>query len=464
LSISFGSIGTGLPKDIVQQLLKAEQVPIEQLQVRKAKIENKKKLLEELSGHVSSLRDNLGRNKSAKEFRELKVKTDDKLVGVTIDKAAAIPGSYKLEVLELAEKTSVITNGVPDKDDTYIGVGYIEYELPNGDVKEVFIDPEHGTLSGIAKAINEDPDNGMQATVVNDGIDPDAPFRLIISIEGTGEGNQASFPYLYFIDGEMDLFLEGERTAKNARIKLDGFEMSVPSNKLNDLIPGVTLDLKKAVPGEEVNIEITEDAGKVTEKFNEMIESINKVLTFINQQNNLDENSDTSSSLGGDLTLQTLQSRIRSAIFTGIKTRDGVKRLSDLGISFQRDGLLKFEQKRFENSISGDYRAASEILIGAIQEDGTKSKGFFDNLYDVANLALRQPGGTIGSRKRGLISRINQIDRQIEQKERLVEQKEQILKRRFSRLEETMSRIKSQGQGLAGIGGGQNANIIQQLG
>jgi flagellar hook-associated protein 2 len=413
---------------------------------------------------VDGLRQNLAANKNAKEFRELKYKADDKLVGVTIDKAIAKPGNYKLEILELAEKTSVITNGVPDKDETYLGVGYIEYELPNGDVKEVYIDPEHGTLSGIANAINEDPDNGMQATVVNDGIDPDAPYRLILSIEGTGDSNQASFPYLYFIDGEMDLFLEGERQAKNARIKLDGFEMSVPTNKLNELIPGVTLDLKKASPGEEINIEITEDAEKVTEKFTEMITAINTVLTFINDQNNLDENSDTSSTLGGDLTLQTLQSRLRNTIFKGIQTRDGVKRLSDLGISFQRNGLLKFEEKRFENSVTGDYRAASEILLGTILEDGKKVKGFFDNLHETTNLALQMPSGTIAARKRGLVSRITQIDRQIEQKERMVAQKEEILKKKFARLEETMSRIKAQGNGLSGIGGAQSNNVIQQLG
>jgi flagellar capping protein FliD len=41
------------------------------------------------------------------------------------------------------------------------------------------------------------------------------------------------------------IFLDNEREARDAKIKLDGFEIELPSNTATELIPGVTLDLKK---------------------------------------------------------------------------------------------------------------------------------------------------------------------------------------------------------------------------
>jgi flagellar hook-associated protein 2 len=67
----------------------------------------------------------------------------------------------------------------------------------------------------------------------------------------------------------------------------------LPSNTATELIPGVTLDLKKITNGEEVNIEITEDTPKIKEKVEDLIKNINEVLKFIKEQNTLDESSDS---------------------------------------------------------------------------------------------------------------------------------------------------------------------------
>src|SRR5690606_163143 len=114
---------------------------------------------------------------------------------------------------------------------------------------------EHSSLAGIAKLINGDTDNGMHANVVNSGDGTDEPWKLIISLEETGDGQKANFPNLYMVDGEVDIFFEGERAAQDAKVKLDGFEIELPSNTSTELIPGVTIDLKKAKPGEEVTID-----------------------------------------------------------------------------------------------------------------------------------------------------------------------------------------------------------------
>lgn len=464
MSISFGSINSGLPKNIVQQLVAAEKIPLQKMEESKDKINSKQSLLSDLTQRVEKLKSTIYANKGQRSFRELAINVSGKGISAQVDKNIAEPGTYQVEVVQLAQKSSAISNGVEDKDNTYLGVGYISYELPNGDVKEVYINEENSSLNGIAKLINADTENGMRATVIDSGDGSDSPYKIILSLENTGDGSKAKFPDLYLVDGEVDIWFDSHRDAQDAKVKLDGFEIEVPSNRATELIPGVTLDLKKAVPGEELTIEITEDVGKISEKINDLITSANDILSFIKEQNNMDETTDTSRTLGGDIALQTIESRVRTAVFSPVATDSGSRRVSEFGINFQRNGLLSLDAQKFEAALAENYKDVAQVIAGSYSMENGKVNGFIDNLEKVVDGALNRPSGTLTTRKEGLNSQIRQIDRRIENKQRQIEQKERVLKAKFARLEETISKIKSQGSGLAGLGGGGGFNPVQQLG
>jgi flagellar hook-associated protein 2 len=459
VGIAFGSINSGLPKDIVQQIIAAEKIPVKQMETRKAKIENKKNLLGDLIKRVEDLRGAVYANKSNRSFREFSVNVGGNGFTATVDKNTAVPGTYQIEVLQLAQKSSAISNGVEDKDNTYVGVGYLQYELPDGSTKEIYIDEDHATLSGIAKLINGDADNGMNANVVNSGDGTDEPWKIIITLDETGDGKKATFPNLYLVDGEVDIWFDGEREAQDAKVKLDGFEIEIPANSTTELIPGVTLDLKKAKPGEEITLDIKEDTTAMTQKIQELVDKMNNIIAFIKEQNAMDETTDTSQTLGGDITLQTLESRLRSTVFATVKTDAGSKRIGDLGLTFQRDGKLKLDQDKFQAALDNDIKTVGQVINGTYTLEGGKTFGFIDNLDKLVSDAMKSRGGILASRKDGLNSQIKQIDRRIENKERQIEKKENHLKAKFARLEETISRIKTQGSGLAGMG-----NPVTQLG
>ncbi|MEI8346866.1 MAG: flagellar filament capping protein FliD [Pseudomonadota bacterium] len=463
MGISFGSINTGLPKDIVQQLVAAEKIPITQMEGRKTKVEDKRKLVNELIKLVEGMRNDLSKNANATSFRELKVITNNELVDVVLDKNIAQPGTHRLEIEQLAQKSSALTSGFEDKDNSYIGVGYIQYTLPDGETRELYIDPENASLQGVANLINKNPQSGLRAAVINDGSGSDEPWRMLITLDKTGDDNRAEFPYFYFVDGEQDLYLEEEREAHDAVIKVDGFEVEVPDNVLKTLIPGATVEMKKARPGDEFSITITENKEAVTQKVKEIQDKINGVFAFIKQQNSLDDKSDTSRTLGGDSLLQSLESRLRAVVFRDIRTQYGVYRVGDVGITFQKDGLLKFEEEKFNALASQNYGVVSEIFTGSTDADGKRSPGYLENIQTVVTQVLRSPDGLLQSRKKNLDGNIEQIDRRIADKQRLIDQRERTLKDKFARLEQTISQIKSQGAGLAAMGQGM-ASPVAQLG
>lgn len=466
MAVSFGSINTGLPKDIVQKIVEAEKIPIEKLNVRKEKLNDKLKLMNELIGYVQELRDAQSKTESIIDLNEFKVLFNEEIVDVTVDKFNVKPGTYSLEVQQLAQNSSAMSVGLPDKNETYLGVGFIEYELPNGEEKSIYIDSDNSTLEGVAKLINQDEEIGMRATVINDGSGSDAPWRLILTIEDTGNSNNAEFPYFYLIDGEEDFFLDEERNAKNAIVKLDGFEFAIENNKSSDIIPGLAIDFKKAKPGEEFNISVISDPKAILEKIDSIVAALNKVLGFIIQQNTLDKDSDTSRTLGGNISLQSLESRIRNLIFSQVTTSEGPVRISDLGVSFQRNGLLKLEPKKMEGNIANNFQKVAEFFTGYYdKENEVNHLGFVKKMKKVVTSSLRYPDGLLNSNKNGITSRINQIDRQISEKERQLKQKEERLKLKFSRLESTMSRLRTQGQGMAAIAAQAGSfNPVQNLG
>ncbi len=440
MPIQFGSINTGLPPNIVDQLMEAERMPIKSIKVQKDKSETKMKLVEELTTKVSDIRKGLSELAGTRGFSDIKlVTTDPNVVQGTVDPQTYQPGNWNIEVVELAKKASAITNGFPDKDKTQVGTGYFRFKTPEGN-RDVYIDSKNNTLEGAAKAINQ-AKVGVRATIINDRKDKDYPYKMVLSADGVGEDKRVEYPRLYLLDGDQDVYFDSQLEAKNGVVKVDGFEFEIADNVLKDVIPGVTLELKSANPGRSVNVSVKEDQEVVSGKIKTFVDGINGVLGFIQQQNKLDKGTDTTKTLGGDGMLRSVEQRMRALIQNpqmGIKTP--IKTLNQLGIQFNRNGMLDFDQKRFNATLSRNPEGVQSFLIG----DGY-STGFISAMKrEIANL-LNPTFGPITNRSRGLKDKIDQFDRQIENKERQLGKKEEILRNKFARLEETMSRIKGQG-------------------
>lgn len=448
-TINFGGMASGLPPNIVEQLVEAEKIPIKNEENKKAKQENKLSLVTELETKLNEMRDSLKELAGTRGFRDVVLQTgDNNVVQGVVDPSAGVTGSWNVEVMELAQKAAAITNGFPDKDRTEIGVGYFEFDTAEGK-KEVYISGSNNTLEGAATAINN-ANVGLRATVLNDRKDPDYPYRLMISGVAVGGENSVSYPTLYFLDGDQDLYFDEEREAKNGRIKVDGFEFEVADNKVEDVIPGVTLELKQATPGKQVNLTVKEDMEVVSGKIKSFVDGVNGVLGFIQKQNSLNADSDTSSTLGGDGLLRNIENRLRRLVQNPqYGVAGSVNRLNQLGIEFNRSGTLNFEQEKFNKALVEDPGSVQAFLAG----DGFNT-GFIPAVKREVATLLDNAFGPVALRKRGLRDRIDQIDDRIAGQERRLAQKEKTLRRKFANLETTMSRLKSQMASVGAMGGG----------
>ncbi len=455
--ISLGTNIPGLPKDIVEQLMAAKRRPIVQLEKRKENEEARLKLISTLSEHLNGFNSKFNGLSTFSKFQELKGSVGEPdLLDISINKELAKPGEYRLEILDLAENSSMISNGFADPNKTDIGVGYFSYELPNGEEREVYIDGNENTLYGIAKKINAQKDLNLDALVVNDGTGEENSWRLIVNYKDTGEVNDAEFPNFYFIGGDEDFSLDQERPARNAVLKVNGFSIEFDKSKINELLPGITLDLKRSAPGKEFTLKIEADEVKIGEKIKSFVGNMNKIFSFIQDQNKLGEDTDTSKTLGGDITIQNIESMLRRLVITPLKTGKGTLRLNDIGITFQRDGTLSIKEEKLNQKLETDLDSVKEYFAG-INSNGN---GFAGKAMKMIQ-NYTKINGTVRAREDGIKRRIQDIEKQIESKERELEVTKKHLKRKFSKLEATLVRLRSQQQQVQATLGG--SSLLDQI-
>lgn len=452
-------------KQAVKATIDAEGEPIKALEKRKATEDAKLKLFADFKTKFSALTKSIDDIESFKKLRELKVDLGDGAgqMAVTVDKDKASPGNYEITIEELAARTSVMSNRFKDPEEAVLGTGFVVMNLPNGDSKEVFIEEEQGSLRGIAKAINDEADSPVRAAVVKDSSDPDEPWKLIMTAKKDGKGQQITFPEFYFLDGDKDFYLDDNHDAQNAVVKMDGFPIELESNDMSDFLPGVNVHLKQAKPDHPFTLTISEDVQKVSGKVKNMVDQVNTVLKFINDQNKVDKDSDTRTTFAGDSGLQTIEWRLRNMMHEGLGVGEPgsddfkVYFMSDIGIEFDKTGALSFKEDKFTKFMEKDFDKVSEMFTGPF--------GFAFQMKGLLKGYTQSGTGLLDQREAAIRSRIKNIDSQIEVKQRNLERRQQTLTEQYSRLEASLGALQRQSQylssALPGAGGG--GSIVQQL-
>src|SRR5690606_22140930 len=114
-----------------------------------------------------------------------------------------------------------------------------------------------------------------------------------------------------------------------------------------------------------VNVSVKEDLEVVSGKIKTFVDGVNGVLGFIQKQNALNADSDTSATLGGDGILRSIENRIRRLVQNPqLGVAGPIKRLAQLGIQFNRAGTLAFEQEKFNTALMKDPGAVQAFLAG----------------------------------------------------------------------------------------------------
>ena len=311
------------------------------------------------------------------------------------------------------------------------------------------------TLEDVATKIGE-AGVGVTATVINDGSDG-TPFRLSLSSREGGRGGAFSLD-----DGGLDLGLRNLAEAQDAVVFFGGanggeaITITGGSNTLQDVLPGVTIDLKAPSNG-PVSVTVGEDDGSVVEAVQGFVEGFNSLIESIDEHDSYNAETEERGLLLGDPAL----SRVKSALFNTVigansELTGQYKALSQVGITVGRGAKLQVDEAKLRSALADNPDAVRDLFT--FKQTGTVGEG--DDAEEVvvargvgvelSELLDRLTGGN------GPIDRqVEGIDGQLELNRRRIEGIDQTLARRrarlesqFAAMEQALSQLQGQSQAL----------------
>jgi len=428
---------------MVEQLIELEKMPIQQAEQRKEKYVEERSEIQQLQNILNELDGSLNGLKTKQDFFKLKLESSHPdIIDGTISNSALV-GSYDFEVRGMARTEKELAYGFPDKDKTPVGFGFMTIQRDDLTDKEVVIQPG-STLQDVANQIN-DAEAGVRAMVINTKYEPEG-FRLLVISEQSGKEAKIS------ID-EDTTFLEFKEqvTGRDLDVLFEDVLVRDEDNKLEELIEGVVLDIKRSEPGTRVQVSVNYDVEVTVESIEGFVEKYNQIAEFVHKQFEVDPETKRAGVLAGDGAVKTIMRQLQGALGLPVNTGSKFRTLADIGITTDpKLGTLNVDSSKVKSALAEDYEGVANLFI-----DSVDSQGVAGRLGERLR-SIRDPGnGVIRSRMRGLDQIIDGQDRDIERKQRMAEQREQTIRRRFSALEGRLSDLQGQGMQLQQRLGGQ---------
>ena len=444
--ISFSGLSSGLKSDeIIKASVEVARGPLKQLQAKEAVMRRQQEDFDGVRGLVTEL-STLGQSMdSLSEFSRVQGASDSAAV-VAVAGSDAQAGDYALQVLALAQAHRSYSDGVAERSvPGLLAPGSFSLQLGGGDVVAVQVDGS-STLDGVAAEVNA-AGLGVRASVLYDG----SQYRLIFAGSRSGAANALSF-----VEQGTALGLNRPENqaqkGQDAQIALDNLPpVSRPTNVVNDLLPGVSLQLL-APTAAPAAIHLTPDLAAAGAQVHRFVDAYNGLTARVQALSRFSGKADVNS-LVGDTTLRSLQQRLQALLAKPVRgTGSAYTTLAQLGIVTGKDGAVSIDDGQLQAALSADFLGVARLFV---QDFHSNTRGIAREVQDLAHQFSDGGTGALSSRSDGLSRRLRAMTRRESEMNHSVEVYERTMRRQFVDLEHKMAQLKAQGaaasQGFANL-------------
>lgn len=356
---------------IVTQLMSVERQPLQSIQKTIAGIDTRLSAFGKLQGQLSAFQDAAKALTRNTAWSATTATSSDENVARVTSGSTAVAGNYSLVVNHLAQRQTVAGASLSGPD-AVVGTGALTIQLgtlsggsfaADGARAAVDVQLDAGaTLADVRDAINA-KDAGVTASLVNDG----TGTRLMLRSDDTGLSNafrisasgDAGVTALAF-DPQAPTATAARMTVNplDAEVVVDGLTVTSASNKLEDVIQGVTIDLRKAAPATTIDVAVATDTGSLKTAVEKFVSAWNALNNTIGAQTRYDASSKTAGTLQGNGTVTSVQRQLR-AILQSTVGGSALGRLSDAGLEIQRDGSLVANATKLDAALASPDKLRS---------------------------------------------------------------------------------------------------------
>lgn len=281
--------------------------------------------------------------------------TDESLLTATAG-TTATPGVYNLTITNLAQAQSVASQGFADPG-TQIKEGTIGFRVGSGATTTITIGPSNNTLQGLVDSINNSGAD-VRASIINDG--SATPYRLVLTSTKSGEANTIAVTnnLTSGSGADIDPLASVLSEAKDARIQLGNGPGAITvrsdTNRVNNVLPGVTLNLLKADAGKEVTVTVANDTDGAKRAIQDFVDAYNKVIEFIDKRDDFSSDTNEAGVLLGSRDAADIQielSRVLTSPVPGVKPLANT--LSAIGVTLDEKGKLNIDSGKLDRILNG---------------------------------------------------------------------------------------------------------------
>ena len=448
-NVQFGGLITGLDVNaLISGLVKAEHRSVDVLQAQKVRYQAQDGVFTALISALGNLKSSAQGLSLANDFNKRSATSNDATVLTASADSTASVGSYSIVVDRLAAAKTIRSTSFAATTAT-IGTGTLTITVGSTNTS-VTVDGTNNTLTGLKDAINGSG-AAVTATIVNVGTSASADYRLVVQSKDTGTANAVTISGT--LSGGADPFSGGGevvQAAADALFSVNGLTVTRGSNTVSDVVTGITFTMLKAGDADGV-VETTDASAKVTvatdsasvkSSVKKLVDDYNAVNKIINDQFKLNPDTKKQGALGGDASLRGVLSWIRNEVSAVGGIGVGYKYLSDIGITFQKDGSLTVDDAKLANALEKDPTGVSNLFT--IVQNGIGKR-----LPDAVDDFISSIDGSLTFRQKGLKTSIEQIDKKVAGEEKRIAALQERLTKQFSSLEKLVSQLKAQGDFLS---------------
>lgn len=402
---------------LVSQLMTVERKPINDLNTKVSSSQSKISTYATIGGMVSSLQTALT-NLTSKLNGYSATSSDPNMMSATTG-SSVVAGTYSVNVAHLAQAQTLVATGKASATSA-LTTAESSLTISIGGTPALPITiPAGASLQDISAAINA-ANLGVSATIVNDG--SGTPYRLSISSSTTGLSNAVdSITIASGGDSTLNSLLAFNPTENppaapvapatamtqivaplNASLTVNGIAISSPTNTLTEAIQGVTLVLKSPT-STPTTLTVARDNDAINKAVTGFVDAYNALATQLRSSSAFGTATTAAPVLAGDGTVRKMIEQLRG-IFMSPTTGGTLSSLSEIGITTQAGGTLKFDSTKLTSALASNFNDVSNLF--------NSTTGFATRLTAWAS-SVTETSGMLDLRKQSLNNAIKGYNEQI---------------------------------------------------
>ncbi|MDJ0761583.1 MAG: flagellar filament capping protein FliD [Myxococcota bacterium] len=442
-AITFSGLSSGIDSaQIIQQLVYLERAPIRNLQQSKSDYQSQKSIVQSINSKLQALQTKVQSMDTLPEFLSYTATSTDTDKFTATASGSANPGTYQIEIFQLAAAERTYSNAFASKD-TADAAGNGTLTITIGSEVDTVEVLATDTLEDIVNKIN-----ASDAEVSASLLSTSAGYRIQVTGNDSGAANAITFEEeaSSTLNLGLDIVDNQVQAAQDASLEIDDFAVTSADNAVDDAIQGVTLNLLEETTT-ALEVTVAPDTAAIKTKVSEFVDAYNEVMTLVQKEFDFTGEAKGQDRLAGDGTLRSLKQQLGTLISTEISGLTGsYSALSQIGLKTNTDGTLAIDDDDLESAIASDTVGVGQVFAGTSDHS---VDGISDSMDTIVDSFVDFADGILTAKINGLNTRIDNISDSILRYEDRATKKEESLRLQFTNLEVMISQLTSQSNFLS---------------